>query len=88
MNTVAKVARAVRLTPETVERVKSLASSLGRSEQTVMESAIEAFLDDAEGGTPDVVEEPVVEATPAPMTNAEMMRARQRQLAREMGWAS
>jgi hypothetical protein len=65
VNTVAKVARAVRLTPETVERVKSLASSLGRSEQSVLESAVEAFLDDAEGGTPDVVEEPAGNRPPA-----------------------
>lgn len=83
----AKVARAVRLTPETVERVKSLASSLERSEQSVLESAVEAYLDDAEGGTPDVVEEPVVEATPGPRGPiVSRMTAGQAAVARELGW--
>lgn len=92
----AKVPRAVRLKPETVKRVKDLASSLGRSEQTVMESAIESFLDDAEHGTPDVPAEvpAVAKASPAPKlppsvrTAADLLSDRQRKLAKEMGWVS
>jgi hypothetical protein len=92
VNTVAKVARAVRLTPETVERVEALAKSLSVSQQVVLESAVEDYLDSAGRGTPDVAQEQAApRSTPNPSPafadakgtrqqrlNAAMLRARAR----------
>jgi hypothetical protein len=51
---------------ETVERVKSYGFFGSRSEQSVLESALEAFLDDARVGRRIWWRSRVVEATPAP----------------------
>lgn len=60
----AKVAVAVRLSPETVELVDAQAKARGVSRQVVLESAVASFLDDCRRGVPDLVPERVRPVTP------------------------
>lgn len=53
----AKLPVPFRLDPEKLGRVDAYAKARGRSRQTVLEQAVDNFLEDAEGGVPDLPEE-------------------------------
>lgn len=76
--------KSFRLRTDLLAWIESYAKERGSTQIAVLESAVESFKRDCEGGVPDLLEEaaePKVQAVPA------QARARHMKLAREMGWA-
>jgi hypothetical protein len=93
---VAKKVASFRLDEGLLERVAAYAKSRGTSQAIVIEAAVQGFMEDAEGGvpdlpvsdTPEVREKRAAAVKPEPQqeTYAQLLGARHRRLAREMGW--